>query len=686
MSTGDDGWVEALGRLKEQELKRRSQFEEWAETIQRALDRQRNRANSSQRLISSLKASIDERIKVDEEYVQRLVKVANARDETSFGKHSLDSWHEDDRSYVCFLTDLQRYVASMLELNVQAMRRTLGESPLFGSWAPQFATSVTQNITAAEKALQIAWRRHNDVVVYWAQHEAQCRDRLTGCHGCAPAAVTDLWGTEMSYRRELVEFERDIYACEVALTRLWTENEDAAVKRKAFLLQTLSDVTQRIAQSHSSIYGALQAPAGCMLPTVPGVPSRDEQKAPAKSQLPTKWANFVMPPSTLVLRQGSAEQPPRSLNIFGGWKPVQILLTIDGYVHCFAEDDDSSIAPPMWSVEVRSAEIEKEAATSTFTLVPFSGSWREKLQGRTRHIIRLPGADALEAWDTALRPWWRSHNTDAVASPSHRSPPPSKSPPSTPNAATSKSTQLGPGEITEASSTGNDVAAVGVEERGGSLAEQTEAQPQEPQAEAERADPALEEAPHSSKPTDETEELPQHQDQVDTSPADDSTTKGTTSKEMAQDENQGDGSPADDSKTIETAPVEAAANESSNAPAESATNEDASSKDIGNGEADTVAPATEVTEVTGEGPDSQPICAPEQGQKDPGTAERSSSSSAPEAAAAPLTAEVDPDVQKATEAALAAKRKVRESEAQGIWGLFGWKKKPPGEDKTSLLY
>lgn len=418
-------WAEALGWLKRCEMHRRMAFSEWVERARVQLAVEQRRTVSAQRLVAVVQSQVRAQAECQVEFACRLKKLA---------VHTPDrvDLTEEEHADAAYLPKLQQFCAGQLQEGAQACGATLEKQRALARWESS-NKAVMHELVAAQEALRGAEDLQKRCGLLWAKHEELCKARLQAANPTASmkpqsrsassACPVDLWKSEAKYRRAVAEFDRKVASCRRTIPDLCHRSADTATSHRPLLRQLLRDVLLALGSAYGSLAEALSPPAWPGLPQFGDGTFAAGATLTADADLGTVQQSQAMPEldlpalplSGLVRRRGLIERPPKSLSMFRAWRPHHLLLTTDGYVHCFRHESDVDTKNPVWSLAPkRGTAMRADPSALKFTFLPCgSWAWRKK---NTR-VVRVADSDSFAAWETLLgRHWqWLLPETQQVA-------------------------------------------------------------------------------------------------------------------------------------------------------------------------------------------------------------------------------------------------------------------------------
>jgi len=219
--------------------------------------------------------------------------------------------------------------------------------------------------------------------------------------------------SEAKYRQAVAEFDRKVDCCRKTIPDICHRSTDTAMSHRPLLRQLFRDVLVALGSAYGSLAEALAPHAWPGLPQF-GASTIAVADPAAVRQSPTlpELDLPTLPSSGLVHHRGLIERPPKSLSMFRAWRPHHLLLTTDGYVHCFRQESDVDAAKdPVWSMAPKhGTALCADPSTLKFTLLP-SGRWvwRQKYN----RVIRVVDSDSFAAWEASLSLHWQPLQLEA---------------------------------------------------------------------------------------------------------------------------------------------------------------------------------------------------------------------------------------------------------------------------------
>lgn len=397
-------------------MQRRATFREWADRAAAVLAQERRRVASGQQLLASIRAQVKERTEAEEEFAKRLAKVSEQRDGELASSRKGPAMNEEDAADARYLNEMQKYCSRFIAAGARSCRAAIEKSETLAKW-DSISKGVMKRLPLAEHALKAAEACDGKCTSLWGTHETSCRKRLDCGPGAAAAAAraqpSDLFASEAAYRRNALLFDAEVAKCHAAISELQQATAGAQGEHRSLARQAMRDVAGCLAALYSGMAQALTPPSGgTALAPIPGSGNSHGSELPAAPavapalQLPAfEPLSPHLPPSALVLHHGPVQRPPNGLALFGGWHKRHLLLSVDGFVHCFGGADDLGNKQPLWSLAPSpGVGLAVDAEARQMRFMPASGwAWRRNSGSR---LVRLSGPDELATWERALRPWW----------------------------------------------------------------------------------------------------------------------------------------------------------------------------------------------------------------------------------------------------------------------------------------
>ncbi|CAK0898850.1 unnamed protein product, partial [Prorocentrum cordatum] len=295
------------------EVGRRNDFSEWREDVGQLVAASRLRWQSAQQLLHNIRGQINDRAEFDEDLARRLSLKASKREaEDILHAKRAAQWIQEDKSDAAFLVDLQRYCAARVVEGARAFKTALESSAVFLRMQ-EIGQERLAALPALERALRQVDAAEAECTAAWVQHEAACRRFLAPSGGEErPGGDPGLWASEFAYRRALAALDAEAVRCHELAAKAREALGAADSEHRDLSQQFLRDIAACVATTYANLAQVLTPPAGtCLLPQLAGGTAPRGPTPPAQKPGLQAWRMSQPPASSLALREGPVERPPR---------------------------------------------------------------------------------------------------------------------------------------------------------------------------------------------------------------------------------------------------------------------------------------------------------------------------------------------------------------------------------------